>query len=389
MSDRADSPKSNPKNLMRWRHILGRFAQDKLQCPMEGRDARIEAALDYLYGREYQGRGMRGKEGKGNSTEKQPGSLDPSQLNVPSWIAEVRELFPKETVEIVEKHALDRYGMTELVTDPQVLEKLEPNISLLKTILTFRGMMQGEVLQVARRIVREVVEEIKQRLASEVRQVLVGKLNRAQHSPLKVAQNLDWRGTIRQNLKHYDPERQRLIIQNVRFFARTERRVPWQVILCIDQSGSMADSVIHSAVMAGILAGLPLLRVSLVVFDTAVVDLSEYVDDPVEILMSVQLGGGTDIGQAIAYCEGLIENPNRTVLILVSDFAEGASPMKLLSACRRLKESSVTLLGLASLDESANPYYDRQMAERLAETGMEIAALTPKRLAEWLAKVIS
>ncbi|CAN1211692.1 VWA domain-containing protein [Tumidithrix helvetica PCC 7403] len=389
MSDRVDSPKSNPKNLMRWRHILGRFAQDKLQCPMEGRDARIEAALDYLYGREYQGRGMRGKDGKDSSTEKQPGSLDPSQLNVPSWIAEVRELFPKETVEIVEKHALDRYGMTELVTDPQVLEKLEPNISLLKTILTFRGMMQGEVLQVARRIIREVVEEIKQRLASEVRRVLVGKLNRAQHSPLKVAQNLDWRGTIRQNLKHYDPERQRLIIQNVRFFARTERRVPWQVILCIDQSGSMADSVIHSAVMAGILAGLPLLRVSLVVFDTAVVDLSEYVDDPVEILMSVQLGGGTDIGQAIAYCEGLIENPNRTVLILVSDFAEGASPMKLLSTCRRLKESSVTLLGLASLDESANPYYDRQMAERLAEIGMEIAALTPKRLAQWLAKVIS
>jgi len=379
---------NNSKNLTRWRHILGKFAQNKLSCQMSEGDARIEAALDYLYGKEYKGRGIRGQGGK-SDTEKQPGSLDPSQLNVPTWITEVRELFPKETVEIIEKHALDRYGMTELITDPQVLEKLEPNIELLKTILTFRGLIKGEVLQIARRIIREVVEEIKKRMESEVRRVMFGKLNRIQHSPLKVAQNLDWRDTIRKNLKYYDRDRQRLIIQNVRFFSRQERRLPWTIILCIDQSGSMADSVIHSAVMAGILAGLPLVKIRLVIFDTAVVDLSDHADDPVEVLMSVQLGGGTDIGQAIAYCEGLVENPHRSVLILVSDFAEGGSPLRLLTICKRLRETGVILLGLASLDEQANPYYDRQMAERLADIGMEIAALTPKRLAEWLAKVIS
>lgn len=163
------------------------------------------------------------------------------------------------------------------------------------------------------------------------------------------------------------------------------------MVLCLDQSGSMANSVIYTAVMAGILAGLPSLRVRLVVFDTSIVDLSAYVDDPVETLMSVQLGGGTDIGRALTYCEQThtSENPRRTVLVLVSDFYEGASPQALLAACRRLREAGARLLGLAALDEQADPVYDRQMAERLVAEGMDIAALTPKQLAEWLVKVIS
>jgi predicted metal-dependent peptidase len=385
----------NQKTLRRWRHILGRFSQQQLPCDMSATDTRIENALDYLYNREYAGRGVRSqpglgsRQGSGQDTSKQPGSLDPSQLTVPTWINEIRDLFPKETVAVVEKHALNRYGMEELVSDPEVLEKLEPNLDLLKSVLTFKNMMDGQVLVVVRRIIREVVEEIKRQLENEIKQALAGKLNRIRHSPLKVSQNLDWRGTMRANLKHYDPDRQQLIIQQVKFFSRVERRVPWQIILCIDQSGSMIDSVIHSAVMAGILAGLPLLSVKLVIFDTSVVDLSEHASDPVEVLMNVQLGGGTDIGQAIGYCEQLVESPQRTVLILISDFAEGASPRKLLNICRRLKEAGVILLGLASLeDHGASPYYDEQMAARLADAGMEIAALTPKRLAQWLAKVI-
>lgn len=371
--------KSDNQNLLRWRFVLGRFAEKNLNAPkMNGEAERLEKALDFLYGREYQGRGMRGE----------GGSLDPTQLAVPHWLAEVRELFPSETCETIEKHALERYGMTELVTDPKVLEKLTPNMDLLKTMLTFRGMMKGEVLNVARRIIREVIEEIRRKIENEVRQTLLGKLNRFRHSPLKVAQNFDWRATIRRNLKHYDPERQKIIAQNLFFFSRAERRLPWDVILCIDQSGSMASSVIHSAVMAGILAGLPSLRVSLVVFDTSVVDLTQYVDDPVEILMSVQLGGGTDIGQAMRYCESLITNPQKTVFILVSDFMEGASPAAMFASCQRMSEAGVTQLGLAALDEEARPIFDRQAADRLAERGMEIAALTPRKLAQWLAKKI-
>ncbi|HEV2863314.1 MAG TPA: VWA domain-containing protein [Pyrinomonadaceae bacterium] len=375
--------RDDDQSLVRWRLVLGRFAEKNLPfAQLRGRASRLERALDYLYQREYAGRGVREREKRG-------GTLDPSQLNVPQWLGEVRELFPRETVEVVQRHALDRYGMTELISDPQVLEKLTPNMDLLKMVLTFRGLMKGEVLNAARRIVREVVEELKRKLESEVRRTLWGRLNRFRHSPMRVAQNFDWRQTIRRNLKHYDPERGRLVPQELRFFSRVERRLPWDVILCVDQSGSMAGSVIHSAVMAGILSALPSLRVHLVAFDTSVVDLTGYVDDPVEVLMSVQLGGGTDIGGALAYCEGLVTNPHRTVMILVSDFAEGASPARLLTTCGRMREAGVRLLGLAALDEAANPSYDIHMAEQLAARGMEIAALTPGRLAEWLAKAIS
>jgi Mg-chelatase subunit ChlD len=279
--------------------------------------------------------------------------------------------------------------MKELVTDRETLEKLEPNMDLLKMLLTFKGHIKGEVLQTARRIIRQVVEELKEKLARDVRQVMAGKLNRFHRSPLKITQNFDWRGTLRANLKNYDTSRKQIVLEELRFFSRSQRRMPWEVILCIDQSGSMVGSVIHSAVMAGILSGLPLLNVKLVVFDTSVVDLSGYADDPVEILMNVQLGGGTDIGQAMMYCEQLVEIPRRTILVLVSDFEEGASPRRLLASCRRLKEAGVFLIGLAALDEEANAVYDVKMAERLAAEGIDIAALTPKQLAEWLVKIIS
>ncbi|HYM00401.1 MAG TPA: VWA domain-containing protein [Blastocatellia bacterium] len=377
------SSQKNDPTLVRWRLILGHYAADRLQVGMDGREQRMERALDFLYSREYGGRGVR------EPNNDREGSLDPSQLQVPNWLAEVRDLFPKETIEVIEKHALDRYGMTELITDKETLRKMEPNFDLLKMILQFRGQMKGEVLEEARRIVRRVVEEIKEKLATDIRRKMAGKLNRFSRSPQKIAQNFDWRGTIKRNLKNYDAERKTLVLDELRFFSRIERRLPWTIILCIDESGSMLGSVIYSAVMAGILAGLPLINVKLVIFDTSVVDLTEYVEDPVEVLMNVQLGGGTDIGQAMTYCEGLVDTPVRTILVLVSDFYEGGAPSKLLASCRRLREAGVRLIGLGALDEEATASYDRKMAEALAENGMDIAALTPGKLADWLARVIS
>ena len=367
-------------SLDRWRLVLGKYAEKQLPQPLDAQARRMEVALDFLYGREYQGRGVR--------SQVRPGTLDPSQLNVPKWLNEVRELFPRDVVEVIEKHAMDRYGLTELITDKQTLERMEPNMDLLKALLTFRSQLSGEVLDTARRIIREVVEEIRRRFESDVRRALAGRMNRLRHGPRSAARNFDWRGTLRKNLKHYDAAKGRLVLQDPLFFERNTRRLPWQVILCIDQSGSMADSVIHAAVMSGILAGLPLVRLKLVVFDTSVVDLSDQVEDTVEVLMRVQLGGGTHIAQALRYCEGLIENPHRTVMVLVSDFCEGGSPAELLAICRRLRESGVRLLGLAALDANVNPLYDRQMAEALTEVGMEVAALTPNHFADWLARVL-
>jgi Mg-chelatase subunit ChlD len=367
--------------LARWRLVLGRYAERRMSGSLSGQDQRRDQALEYLYGREYEGRGLRKELG--------PGSLDPSQLTLVTWLNEVRELFPQDTVEVIEKHALDRYGLTELVTDPKTLERLEPNQQLLRTLLTLKGHLHGQVMEVARRIIRQVIEEIRRRLEPEVRQTLSGRLNRFRHSPLAVAQNFDAPGTVRRNLKHYDLQRRKLIVEELRFFERNSRRLPRHIVLCIDQSGSMADSVIHSAVMAGILAGLPSFRVKLVVFDTQVVDLSDHADDPVEVLMKVQLGGGTHIAQAVRYCSQIIENPHRTIFVLVTDFCEGAPPGELVRAVSALAEARVKLLGLAALDGQAQPTYDREMAARLAACGMEIAALTPQRLAHWLVKAIS
>ena len=372
------------KTVPRWRLVLGRYADRRLGLSGDGLSGpygRMDRALDYLYGREYRNRGLRKEIG--------PGTLDPSQITVTTWLSEVRELFPNDTAEMIEKHALDRYGMTELVTDPRTLERLQPNQDLLRTLLTLRGRLTGEVLHVARRIVRQVVEEIRRRLETEVRRTLAGRLNRFRHGPMAIAQNFDAAGTVRRNLRHFDRDRRQLVIDRALFFERNNRRLPWDIILCVDQSGSMADSVIHSAVMAGILASLPAFRVKVVAFDTSVVDLSDHADDPVEILMSVQLGGGTDIAQAVRYCAQLVENPHRTVVVLVTDFCEGGPPGELVRAVSTLAEARVKLLGLAALDGRATPMYDREMAGRLAACGMEIAALTPQRLAHWLVSVIS
>ena len=377
-----NGPTRSP-SLTRWRLILGKYAQPKMPNCLGGDEERMAAALELLYSREYRGRGVRQDARLG------PGSLDPSQLNVPKWLNEIRELFPKQTCERITKHALDRYGLTELVQDPETLASLEPSTELLKAVLTLKGQMQGRVVAEARRLIARVVEEIKRKLEQEIKNAIAGRLNRFGHSPLKVARNFDARDTIRRNLKHWDPERKKLLVDQPRFFSRVKRHLPWDIILCVDQSGSMADSVIHSAVMAGILASLPVFRVRLVVFDTSVVDLSEHVTDPVEVLMSVQLGGGTNIGKAVRYCQQLVVQPRRTVLVLVTDFCEGADPRVLVTACRQLRETGVKLLGLAALDAEANPWYDTQLAGRLAADGMEIAALTPQQLAHWLAAVVN
>jgi Mg-chelatase subunit ChlD len=369
-------------SLARWRLVLGKYARPRMGQCLSPTQERMDQALDMLYSREYRGRGVRQDARLG------PGSLDPSQLNIPKWLAEIRELFPKSTCEKISKHALDRYDMVELIQDPETLKNLEPSTELLSAILYLKGHMQGPVLAEARRLIARVVEEIKRKLQSEIINALAGNLNRFQHSFHKVAANFDARATIRRNLKHWNADRQQLLVEEPRFFQRVRRHLPWEVILCIDQSGSMANSVIHSAVIAGILSALPMVRVRLVVFDTSVVDLSEHVSDPVEVLMSVQLGGGTNIGQAVRYCEQLVSQPRRTVLVLVTDFCEGADPRVLIAACRRLAEAGVKLIGLASLDLQANPLFDEKMAGRLAADGMEIAALTPSELAKWLSEVM-
>ncbi|NOR63797.1 MAG: VWA domain-containing protein [Rhodobacteraceae bacterium] len=367
------------KSKQRWRLLLGRYAQRHLG-ELSGDAAARDAALDYLYGREYQKRGLH--QGRG------AGSLDPTQMRALDWLGEANRLFPKSVFEALQTHALDKYGITDLLDDPKTLEALEPNKNLLKALLSFHGRAKPEVRDKLRAVADEVIRDIMQKLKSDVQRAFSGRRNRFKRSHIQSAANFDWRATLRSNLKTYDPERGRIIAEDLRFNARERRRLPWHVILCVDQSGSMTDSIIHSAIMATILSGLPGVSVSMVLFDTSVVDVTDSLSDPLETLLSVQLGGGTDIGRAVEYCEGLVTMPERTVFVLISDFAEGAAPRRLFSAVARLAEARVKLLGLGALDMDGAPYIDQKIADRLSTIGMKIATMTPDRLASWLAGVI-
>jgi Mg-chelatase subunit ChlD len=379
----ANNTGGNPATLRRWRMVLGRYANASLGSPqLSVQEARMDCAMDYLYGRELNARGLRGDKGPRGA------SLDPSQLTALSWLGELRELFPASACETIQGHALDRYGMSELLNDPQLLNDLEPSADLLKALMTLKGRADPAVQDKIRQVARRVVEDIMKRLKARVETALSGTRNRFASSPVKNMRNFDWRRTIRENLKNYDTERRVLVAERLRFYARSRRNFPWTVVLCVDQSGSMASSVIYSAVMAAIIAGLPSLKLHLVVFDTAIVDLTDRMTDPVEVLMSVQLGGGTDIGRAVTYCEKLITQPSRTIFVLVSDFCEGSSPSRLLAAVRRLTEARVTTLGLGALDDRAVPDFDRGMAARLSDCGMKIAAMTPEHFADWLGEII-
>ena len=374
---------NDPALLRRWRLVLGRYANDGLGGQgMGARDLELDQSLDYLYGREYERRGMLRRPGAG-------GSLDPSQVTAIDWLQRARKLFPQEVFERIQHHALDKYEMTDLLNDPAALQSLEPNQALARTLLGMRGRIRADMLDAVRSVITKVVDDITRRLRPEFVNAIHGRRNRFRRSQLPSAQNFDWRATIAANLRHYDVATRRLLIERPIFNARIQRKLPWDVILCVDQSGSMLDSVMYSAVVAGILSSLPTVNVRLVVFDTSVVDLTHMASDPVQVLLTVQLGGGTNIGQAMQYCEKQVRTPHRTVIALISDFEEGAAPGPLLASVRRLAEARVKVLGLAALDEGANPVYDRNMAQRLAAKGMEVAALTPAHFAAWLAEVMA
>lgn len=370
---------SDTELLRRWRLVLGRYAKESIDpAGMTSHDQQLDQSLDYLYGREYEGRGiMRGR-----------GTLDAGQIKAIDWLHKARTLFPQEVFERMQHHALEKYQLNEMLNDPAILLSLEPNQALARTLLGMRGRLSGEMLDAVRTVIKKVVEDITRRLRAEFINALVGRRNRFRQSHMPSAQNFDWRATIQANLRHFDVASQRLVIARPHFNARVKRNLPWDVILCVDQSGSMLDSVMYSAIVAGILSSLPTVNVRLVVFNTSVVDLTHMAGDPVQVLLTVQLGGGTDIGRAMHYCESLVKVPHRTVVALISDFEEGALPGPLLSSVRRMAEARVTVLGLAALDEEARPVYDRTMAQRLADRGMEVAALTPTHFAQWLAEVM-
>ncbi|HZV02430.1 MAG TPA: VWA domain-containing protein [Planctomycetota bacterium] len=373
--------------LERWRLMLGEASELGLGKPdLSQADLGVDAALAWLYDRDPSlvSRGIRGRAAGGKR-----GGQGPSSLTVPEWIDEIHRLFPRETIERLEKDAVLRYRIDEVVTNPEVLARVEPNPSLLQAVLRTKHLMNAAVLAIARQLVAKVVRDLMEKLAREVRAAFSGTRDRRARSLFKTARNFDARRTIKENLAHYDVARRKILIEQPRFFSRTRRHsTRWQVIVLVDESGSMLGSVVHAAVTAACLVGLPSIKTHLCIFDTEVVDLSGEAQDPVSVLMKVQLGGGTDIGRAVEYASSLIESPRRAIVVVISDFFEGGAPDLLVRRVKALCEQGTHVLGLAALDEAAAPSYDKELARRLVDAGAHVAAMTPGELAAWIAEKV-
>ncbi len=366
----------------RWRLVLGKGSEDSCGGDLEDEWARRDTTLGYLYDREYTaGRNVRSRQDSGG--------LGDSVLAVSEWINSVHELFPKNTIERIEKDALERYQLDEMLTNPELLKRSQPSESLLKAVLRTKHLMNQDVLAIARDLVRKVVSELLEKLAREVNTPFAGVRDRRRRSFVRVAKNFDARTTIKRHLKNYDRDKKCILIETPHFFSRVRRQAEkWRIIVLIDQSGSMVNSIIHSAVTAAIFVGIKTVKTNLIAFDTNIIDLSETCSDPVETLMKVQLGGGTDIGRALAYAQTLIDSPRNTIVILISDFFEGAPKQNMIATVKNMVESGVSFLGLAALDYDTNPTFDRDMASQLVNLGAHVAAMTPGELAAWVAEKV-
>lgn len=358
--------------LRRWRLVLG-GEQDGTGIELAGRDAQIDRALSALYG-------SAGERGAG---------LDPSAPNVARWLGDIREYFPSSVVQVMQQDAIERLDLHELLLEPELLEAVEADVHLVGTLLSLNHVIPARTRETARAVVRKVVDELERRLEQRTRAAVRGALDRSARTrrPRRLA-DVDWNRTIRANLRHYQPSLRTVIAETLIGYGRRQQAVQRDVILCIDQSGSMASSVVYSSVFAAVLASMRSLRTSLVVFDTAVVDLTPELHDPVEVLFGTQLGGGTDINQALAYCEGLVGQPSDTILVLISDLLEGGDQTALFRRVASLVASGVTLVTLLALSDDGAPAYDHANAQTFAGLGSPAFACTPDQFPDLMAAAI-
>ena len=313
----------------------------------------------------------------------------PSSPHISKWLGDLRTLFDQETVAVVQNDAIERKGLTQLLLEPELLENLEPDLNLASTLLMLKDQIPKKSKESARAFIRKIVEEINRLLENDVRRAVTAALNRRAHSPLPSAAALDFPCTIRRNLKHYNRELGAIIPERVWFFDRASRVNRWHVILDIDQSGSMGQSILYSSVMACVLASMSAVKTSVVAFDTQIMDLTPLCADPVDLLFGFQMGGGTDIAKSIAYCQELVESPAKTLFFLISDLEEGGNRAALLRRVEELKASGVTVIVLLAIADGGRPYYYAQTAQRIAAMDIPCFACAPERLPELLEQALT
>ena len=356
--------------LKRWRLILGGNEADGTGITLTPEEQRIDQSLEAVYDSDRRG-------GLGSSAPK-----------VSRWLGDIREFFPQTVVQVIQRDAIKRLNITSLLTEKEMLETVVPDVHLVATLMSLSRVIPEKNKEMARQVVRKVVDELLRKLSAPTQQAVTGALNRSARRRNPRYNEIDWKTTITKNLKNYQPE-YKTIIPEVRIGYGRKRKAMKDIILCLDQSGSMGTSVIYSGIFGSVLASIPAVNTRMVVFDTAVVDLTDDLQDPVDLLFGVQLGGGTDIARALTYCQGVITRPQDTVLVLVTDLYEGGDPREVRKKFVSLVNSGVQLIVLPALNDDGAPSYDKNHAEFLANIGVPTFACTPDKFPDLMAAALS
>lgn len=356
--------------LKRWRLILGGNEADGTGITLTPEEQRIDQSLEAVYDSDRRG-------GLGSSAPK-----------VSRWLGDIREFFPQTVVQVIQRDAIKRLNITSLLTEKEMLETVVPDVHLVATLMSLSRVIPEKNKEMARQVVRKVVDELLRKLSAPTQQAVTGALNRSARRRNPRYNEIDWKTTITKNLKNYQPE-YKTIIPEVRIGYGRKRKAMKDIILCLDQSGSMGTSVIYSGIFGSVLASIPAVNTRMVVFDTAVVDLTDDLQDPVDLLFGVQLGGGTDIARALTCCQGVITRPQDTVLVLVTDLYEGGDPREMRKKFVSLVNSGVQLIVLPALNDDGAPSYDKNHAEFLANIGVPTFACTPDKFPDLMAAALS
>lgn len=372
-----NEPVSAAERQRRWRLVLGGEAEESCGS-LADHDLEIDQALAALYE----------PDGPGGLQTGRRGGTGKSAPRVARWLGDIRKYFPASVVQVMQRDALDRLGMREMLLQPEMLEAVQPDVHLVASLISLSGVIPAKTKETARLVVRKVVDQLMRELAEPMRSAVTGALNRAVRNRRPRLAEIDWNRTIRANLRHYQPDYQTIVPETLIGYGRKAQRTQRHVILCIDQSGSMAASVVYSSIFGAVLASLPAVATRLVVFDTAVVDLTEQLDDPVELLFGTQLGGGTDINRAVGYCQSLITDPANTILVLISDLIEGGVQQNLLQRTNELVQSGVQFITLLALSDEGAPVYDQDLAARMSQLGVPSFACTPDKFPALMAAAI-
>ncbi len=361
----------------RWRLAVGSADAAENDVISEA-DRNLMRALDAVYG-----------SGQPSGTGKR-GGLGRSAPRVAAWMDDLRSYFPSSVVQVVQKDAFERLDMKQMLMEPEFLAAMEADVNLVADLVSLRSVMPAKTKQMARDVIAKIVAELMERLERKTAEALRGAIDKSKRTSRPRFADIDWHRTIRANLHHYQENHRTIVPERLIGFQRQQRRLVDldEVMLCVDQSGSMATSVVYASIFAAVMASLPVVRTKLVCFDTSVLDLTEDLEDPVDVLFGVQLGGGTDINQAVAYCAERIERPSKSHFVLITDLYEGGNGQEMLSRLGAMLRSDVNVIVLLALTDEGRPSFDEGMARSVAAMGIPVFACTPDQFPDLMATAL-